>query len=138
MSPNTEWDDVWLALKLIFMPWLWKRGKAVLEMEEEFKKYLGVKQAVSFNSGRTGLLAILTALGLEPGSEVLLQAFTCNAAVNPILWSGLKPIYVDCDENNFNIDIEDLKRKISPNSRVLMVQHTFGLPANMDEILSLV
>ncbi|PIS39982.1 MAG: hypothetical protein COT32_02200 [Candidatus Nealsonbacteria bacterium CG08_land_8_20_14_0_20_36_22] len=138
LSPNTEWDDVWLALKLIFMPWLWKRGKAVLEMEEEFKKYLGVKQAVSFNSGRTGLLAILTALGLEPGSEVLLQAFTCNAAVNPILWSGLKPIYVDCDENNFNIDIEDLKRKISPNSRVLMVQHTFGLPANMDEILSLV
>jgi len=51
------------------------------------------------------------------------------------LWSGLKPVYVDCDENNFNIDIEDLKRKISPRSRVVMVQHTFGLPAEMDKIL---
>ncbi len=138
LSPNTERDDVWLALKMIFKPWLWKRGKAVLELEEEFKKYLGVKQAVSFNSGRTGLLAILTALGLEPGSEVLLQAFTCNAAANPVLWAGLKPVYVDCDEDDFNIDIEDLKRKISPRNKVVMVQHTFGLPANMDEILALV
>lgn len=144
LSPNTEKDDIRLALKLIFKPWLWKRGEAVLELEEEFKKYLGVKHAVSFNSGRTGLLAILTALGLEQGNEVLLQAFTCNAAVNPILWAGLKPVYVDCDENSFNIDIEDLKRKITlrqvqgkpPN--VLMVQHTFGLPANMDEILAFV
>jgi len=138
LSPNTERDDVWLALKMIFMPWFWKRGKAVLELEEEFKKYLGVKYAVSFNSGRTGLLATLTALELEPGSEVLLQAFTCNAAVNPILWSGLKPVYVDCDENDFNIDIEELKRKITPKSKVVIVQHTFGLPANMDGILALV
>ena len=137
LSPNTEKDDIWLALKLIFMPWLWKKGRAILELENEFKKYLGVKYGVSFNSGRSSLFAILKSLNLPKDSEILLQAFTCNAAINPILWAGLKPVYVDCNEDDFNIDIEDLKRKITPKTKVLMVQHTFGLPANMDEILAL-
>ena len=149
LSPNTEKDDVWLAFKLIFQCWKWKKGGAVEKLEEEFKKYLGVKHAVSFNSGRSSLLAILNSSGLEKDDEVLLQAFTCNAAVNPVIWArrsqgydgqaGLKPIYVDVDEETFNIDIEDLRRTLrqaqGKRPRVLMVQHTFGLPANMDEVL---
>ena len=103
LSPNTEKDDIWLALKLVFRPWKWKKGKAVYELENQFKQYLGVKYAFGFNSGRTALMATLKALDLEPGSETLLQAFTCNAAVNPVLWTGLEPVYVDCDEDNFNI-----------------------------------
>ena len=138
LSPNTEKDDINLALKLIFQPWKWKKGAGEEKLEDEFKKYLGLKHAFSFNSGRSGLLAILKSLELPTGSGVLLQAFTCNAAANPIIWAGLKPIYVDCNENDFNINISDLKQKIGPNSRVLMVQHTFGLPANMDEINAIV
>jgi len=138
LSPNTERDDVWLAWKLIFRPWRWRRGKTVEELENQFKQYLGVKYVFGFNSGRSALLAILESLGFNKDEEVLLQAFTCNAAVNPVLWAGLEPVYIDCDEDDFNIDIEDLKRKISPKSRVLMVQHTFGLPAKMDEILAIV
>lgn len=82
------------------------------------------------------MMAILESLGLQRGNEILLQAFTCNAASNPILWVGLEPVYVDCDEN-FNIATEDLKRKITPRSRAVIVQHTFGLPADMDEILEI-
>lgn len=137
LSPNTEKDDVWLAFKLLFKPWLWKKGKAINQMEGEFKKYLGVKHAFSFNSGRSALMAILDSLTLEKGSEVLLQAFTCNAVPNPILWSDLNPVFVDCDRETFNVDIEDLKKKIGPKSRVLIVQHTFGLPAQMNEILEI-
>ncbi len=143
LSPNTEKDDIWLALKLIFHPWRWKKENSAIagisdtRLEEEFKKYLGVKYAISFNSGRSAFLTILKSLDLKEGDEVLLQAFTCNAAVNPIIWSGLKPVYVDCDEKTFNIDIGDLKRKITPRSRVVMVQHTFGLPADLNEILEI-
>jgi len=134
LSPNTENDDIRLALKLLFLSWKWKRGNASNQLEEIFKKYLGVKYAFSFNSGRTSLMAILNSLNLKEGSEVLTQAFTCNAAVNPILWSGLNPIYVDCDKDTFNISFDDLERKITPKSGAVMVQHTFGLPADMDRI----
>ena len=137
LSPNTEKDDVCLAFKLKFQPWRWKNGKETEKLESEFKQYLGVEYASSFNSGRSALLAILDSLELEKDSEILLQAFTCNASSNPVIWAGLKPIYVDCNEDTFNIDTEDLKRKISSKSRVVMVQHTFGLPAEMDEIVKI-
>ena len=117
LSPNVEKDDVKLALNLIIRPWLWKRGKAINNLEDKFKKYLGVKYAVSFNSGRSAFYAILKALkevdGLKNGDNVALQAFTCNASINPVLWAGLKPLYIDCNENDFNISAEDLKKKIN-------------------------
>lgn len=146
LSPNTEKDDIFLAFKLLFQPWNWKidvypgsylRLSASTILEEEFKKYLEVKYAIFFNSGRSALMAILNSLGLEKNDEVLLQAFTCNAAVNPIIWSKLEPVFVDCNEETLNIEIEDLKRKITSRSRVVTVQHTFGLPAEMDEILEI-
>jgi dTDP-4-amino-4,6-dideoxygalactose transaminase len=136
LSPNVEKDDLHLALNLLIRPWLWKHGKAIKKLENEFKDYLGVKYAFSFNSGRSSLFAILKALDLPKESGVLLQAFTCNASINPILWAELKPVYIDCNEDDFNVDINDLKKKIAENhnAKVLMVQHTFGLPANMDEV----
>ena len=135
LSPNVERDDLRLAFKLIFQPWKLKKGKGIEELENQFKDYLGVKYAFSFNSGRSSLLAILKSLGVGSEKEVLLQAFTCNAAVNPIIWAGSNPVYVDCNEDDFNIDIEDLKKKITPRSRIVIVQHTFGLPANISEVL---
>lgn len=135
LSPNVQKDDVLLALKLLFRPWKWKNGPAVKKLEDSFKNYLGVKYAFSFNSGRSSLYAILKALNLQQGSDVIMQAFTCNAVVNPILWAGLNPLYIDCADD-FNMDIEKLKEEIL-KSKVLIVQHTFGLPANMDEILKI-
>ena len=136
LSPNTEKDDISLAFKLLFRPWLWKKGEAVRIIENKFKEYFKVNHAISFNSGRSALFVLLKALNIEKDGEVLLQAFTCNAASNPIIWSGLKPVYVDCNEETFNIDLDDLKRKTSSKSKVLIVQHTFGLPADMEKIVS--
>ena len=95
LSPNTEQDDVRLAFGLLFQPWRWKKGKELESLEQEFKRYLGLKYAYAFNSGRSSFLAILDSLNLEKESEVLLQAFTCNAVPNPVLWNGLKPVYID-------------------------------------------
>lgn len=133
LSPNVEKEDVFLAIKLLFQPWKWKRGTAISELEIKFRNYLGVKYAFSFNSGRTAFYAILKALGSPKNSNVLLQAFTCNAVPNPILWSDLNPIYFDC-ANDFNIDIQQLQTMIN-KSRIVVIQHTFGLPANMDEVM---
>lgn len=134
LSPNTERDDIRLALKLRFQPWRWKRGNAIQDLEKEFAQYLGVQHATSFNSGRSALLAIVQSLELEKEDEVLLQAFTCNAVPNPVLWAGLKPVYVDCREDDFNMDPVDLERKITHRSKAVIVQHTFGLPADLQKI----
>jgi dTDP-4-amino-4,6-dideoxygalactose transaminase len=151
LSPNTQADDVKLAFGLLFRPDLWQKsnnskeigtygasanpmaGDPIWRLEKTFENYLGVKHAYSFNSGRSALMAVLHGLGLPSGAEVLLQAFTCNAAANPIRWSGLAPVFVDCDQN-YNLSVQDLKKKITPKSRAVMVQHTFGLPADIDEI----
>lgn len=138
LSPNVEKDDVKLALNLLIRPWLWKKGKGTKELEESFKNYLGIKYAFSFNSGRSSLFAILKSLELEKGDQVLLQAFTCNAVPNPVLWADLEPVYVDCGDD-FNMDISDLTLRLASLSqgrrpKVLVIQHTFGLPANINEI----
>jgi dTDP-4-amino-4,6-dideoxygalactose transaminase len=136
ISPNAENDDVWLALKLIFTPWLWLNGKAIACFTEQLKQYLGVKYVFTLDSGRNALFTILKACGVGDGDEVLLQSLTCTAVVNPILWSGARPVYVDIDEESYNISVSDLVKKIKPQkSRVLIIQHTFGLPANLDDIL---
>src|SRR3989344_6110374 len=131
LSPNVQKDDVILALKLLFQPWQWKQGGAVAELEKEFAKYLGVKYAVSFNSGRSSMYAILKTLDLPRGSDITIQAFTCNAVANPILWAGLKPVYADC-ANDFNA--AELKVESYKVHKVRVVQHTFGLPANIEKV----
>jgi perosamine synthetase len=137
LSPNTEQDDIWLAFGLLFQPWKWGSGKAPEILEKKFAERFGVRHAFAFNSGRSSFLAILESLGLQKGDEVLLQAFTCNAVPNPILWAGLKPVYVDCNEDDFNINVADLERKITSKNKVVIVQHTFGLPADIDGVIEI-
>lgn len=137
LSPNTQKDDVRLALELLFKPHLWIEGKGVKELENDFKKYLGCLYTSSFDSARSSLFAILRCLKIGPGDEVLLQAFTCVAAVNPILWVGAKPVFVDVEKDSFNMDTFDLEKKIGKKSRVVIVQHTFGQPAQITKILSI-
>lgn len=137
LSPNTEKDDILLARKLISHPQKWKTGEAILGLEEEFQKYLGLNFTFAFNSGRSALLAILEAMNIDRDDEILLQAFTCNSAVNPILERGAKPIFVDIDET-LNIDPQDLEKKITSRSKLVIIQHTFGWPAQIEEILKIV
>ena len=133
LSPNVEKDDALLALKILFQPWRWKKGKAVQKLEEEFSKAFPGHQAFAFNSGRSALLAILQGLSFPHESQVLVSGFTCNAAVNPVLWSHLKPQFVDIQEN-LNISLDDLKGRANQNCRAILAQHTFGLPLPMNQI----
>lgn len=134
LSPNVQKDDVRVALNLLIRPWLWRKGKAIKELEESFKNYVGVNYAYSFNSGRSAFYAILKSLGLEKGSEIMIQAFTCNAVPNPILWAELEPIYIDCNSSDYNISESNLKPKLTDKTKAVVVQHTFGLPGDIAQI----
>lgn len=136
LSPNTEPDDVRLAWNVLWKPSLWQEGNAVTQAQDWFKKYFNVDTAVSFNSGRSALLALLDAFGIGNGDEVLLQSFTCVAVPNSVRWAGATPIYVDIDDS-LNIDPKEIEKKITKKTKAIIVQHTFGISADMDAIRAL-
>ena len=136
LSPNTQNEDVLLAFKLLLQPWKWKGGVVREKLEQEFSQYLSVPHTFAFESGRTSLYAVLKALNLSSTDEVILQSYTCVAVPEPVLWAGAQPVYVDC-LSDFTMDPEDLRKKITPKSKVLIIQHTFGLAADMDELVSI-
>jgi len=137
LAPNTESDDVRLAARLLLTPWSWQHGSARKDLEAAFRTWLELPYAYAFESGRTALYAILSSLDLKSDDEVLLQAFTCVAVPGPILWAGAKPVYVDVDEKSLTMSPEDLARKITPKSRVLLIQHTFGQAADLSALIAL-
>lgn len=136
LSPNTEDEDVRAAIKTILTPWNWKKGRAVDEAEQWFRSYFFVESATTFVSGRAALYALLKAFGIGKGDEVLMQAFTCVAVPNSVRWVSAQPIYVDIDDT-LNIDPEDAEKKITKRTRAIIVQHTFGFPAKLEELLAL-
>lgn len=135
LAPNTEADDADLALKLLRDKKNWLKGDAVLRLEEEFGKYLQIEHRVAVRSGRFALQAVLHALNLNLGDEVLIQSYTCAAVPNAVTAVGAKPIYVDINPDTFNMSIKDLVPKATSKSKAIIVQHTFGTPAPMDKII---
>lgn len=90
---------------------------------------------LTYYRGRVALYAILKGLGVGRGDDVLTQAFTCLAVPEGIRATGASPVFVDIQSGGVNLDAEDLKQKITPKTRAIIVQHTFGIPANMPAIL---
>ncbi len=93
--------------------------------------------AFFFYRGRVALYAILKAMDVIPGDEIILQAFTCLAVPNPIVSIGAKPVYVDIDPHTFNMNPSQLEDKITGKTKAILVQHTFGIPADMDPIMEI-
>ncbi len=138
-SPNSSTKDLAIALRYMLLPWNWARlrtGDAVRRAEVAFERYLGVRHAIMLDSGRTALQKGLEALGVSSGDEVLVQGYTCIVVSNAIIWAGGKPVYVDVDDN-YNMNPQDLEKKITKKSKVLIIQHTFGLPAQLDKLLDI-
>jgi len=97
---------------------------------------LGVdaEQIFLFWKGRVALYALLQAAGVKPGDEVVLPAFTCMVVPNAILYLGARPVYVDIDPSTYNMNVELIEGAITPRTRVILAQNTFGLSPEMDLI----
>ncbi|MBP6944477.1 aminotransferase class I/II-fold pyridoxal phosphate-dependent enzyme [Patescibacteria group bacterium] len=136
LSPNAERDDIRLAASLLLQPWKWQTGPAITDLEQALGHFFHT-QAITFESGRSALTAAIHALNLPKNSEIILQAFTCVAVPNSIRWADCIPIYADVDPNTFTIDPSAIETLITPNTRAILIQHTFGIPAHMDTLIEL-
>ncbi|MEM1444742.1 MAG: DegT/DnrJ/EryC1/StrS family aminotransferase [Planctomycetota bacterium] len=125
------------AADVVRSKWL-SVGPRTADFETAFAEKMRVEHAVLVSSCTAGLHLALLAVGVGPGDEVLVPSFTFVASVNAILYCGATPVFVDItSEHDFNIDVEDLARKITPRTKAAVVVHLAGYPCEMDTVMSL-
>ncbi|AZL15487.1 DegT/DnrJ/EryC1/StrS family aminotransferase [Rickettsiales endosymbiont of Stachyamoeba lipophora] len=119
-------------------------GPRVKQFEENYCTKFGHKYGVSNNSGSSANLLAVAALTnpafkdhLRPGDEVIVPALSWSTTVWPIIQCGLIPVFVDCDINTFNLDLNKLEQAITPKTRAIKLVHVYGNPCHMDEIMAL-
>ena len=112
-------------------------GKRVQQFEKLLSKFVKSKFAVAVNSGTAALQASLYAIGIKPGDEVLVPSFTFVATANSVKSVGAKPVFVDILKDNYTMDPDDLRKKITRRTKAIIPVHLYGHMAYMDEILEI-
>ena len=108
----------------------------VSTLEKEFAKYCGVKFALATSSGTSALLASAIALGLKPGDEIIVPAYTFVASYTSVIFAGLVPVLTEID-NSLTIDPDDIEHRINPRTRAIMPIHMLGNLCDMDRIMAI-
>lgn len=112
-------------------------GPKVHEFQKNLEDYLGVKHVIPCANGTDALQIAMMGLGLKPGDEVITADFTFAATVEVIALLGLTPVLVDVEPDTFNIDVDAIKKAITPNTKAIVPVHLFGQCANMDAIMEI-
>ena len=112
-------------------------GPQLSAFESALAAYHGTRHAVAVSSGTAGLHIALLTLGIGPGHEVIVPSFTFIAVANAVIQAGATPVFADIDAVTLNLDPVRVAEAISPRTRAIIVVHTFGVPAQMDQFQSL-
>jgi perosamine synthetase len=135
-QPQTG-EEEWLALRDPVMSGWLTQGPKVAAFEEAFARRHKVRYGLATTSCTTALHLILVALGIGPGDEVIVPAFTWVSTANVVLHCGATPVFVDVARSTFNMDVAQLSRKVNERTRAIIPVHLFGLCADMDPILEI-
>jgi perosamine synthetase len=117
--------------------WISSEGPFVSRFEKEFAQRVGRKHAIAVANGSLALDAAMVALNIEPGSEVIMPAFTIISCAAAIVRAGCVPVVVDADPLTWNMDALQIESRITPRTRAIMVVHIYGLPCDMRAILDI-
>jgi len=109
-------------------------GPKLTEFEKAFTDYTGSKRAVAVNSGTSGLFLSMLALGITTGDEVITTPFTFIASASSVMMAGAKPVFVDIDPENLNIDPAKIEARITDRTKAILPVEVFGNPAGLDKV----
>ena len=112
-------------------------GPEVKEFQKELANYLGVKHVITCGNGTDALQISMMALGLKPGDEVITPSYTYIATTEVIGLLGLKPVFVDCDPDTYNISPAAIKKVITPKTKAIVPVHLYGQSCEMEEIMKI-
>lgn len=127
-------DEIDIGLKKVFEKGNFILGEEEKAFEDAFAKYCQAKYAVGVNSGTDALYLAIAALDITVGDEVILPSYTFIATALCVSYAGATPVFVDIEEETYNIDPAKFKQAITPRTKAVIVVHLYGQPANMDEI----
>jgi perosamine synthetase len=133
--PSTG-DEEWEALRGPLQSGWLTQGPKVAEFERKFAELHKADFALATTSCTTGLHVVLAALGIGPGDEVIVPAFTWVATANVVLYCGATPVLADVDPVTFNIDHNDVAHRVTTRTRAVIAVHLFGLCADVDALKS--
>jgi len=109
-------------------------GQDVRELEENLCKFTGAKEAITCSSGTDALLLAMMTLGIKPGDEIITTPFTFIATAETIALLGAKPVFVDIDEETYNIDVTKIEEKITPKTKAIIAVSLYGQPCDLDAL----
>ncbi|MDD4318862.1 MAG: aminotransferase class I/II-fold pyridoxal phosphate-dependent enzyme [Candidatus Peribacteraceae bacterium] len=133
-APLADREQRRLALRLLLHPSRWKGQTAARDiLRGELNKRCG-GETFLFASGREALFAFLHACAFPAGSEIIIQAFTCVVVPNAIRAAGLTPVYADMEKETLNLEPGAVEALITPRTKAVICQHTFGIPADTDRL----
>lgn len=136
MSPSIP-ESAISAVAEVLRSGMLVQGRNVEAFERELAEYLGVRNVVALSNGTATLHLALLALGVKPGDEVIVPAFSYIATANVVEIVGAKCVFVDIEKETFNIDVAAVEAKITPNTKAIIPVHEFGLACNIGELMQI-
>ncbi len=132
--PKVTSSDIKNVSRVMKESWISSDGPEVKKFESKFSKFINKKYSVAVSNGTAALEIAMKAIGIRPGDEVIIPNFTIISNALAVIKLGAKPILVDCGLYNWNININDLKKKISKKTRAIIITHIYSFSNPMDKI----
>ncbi|MDE2417527.1 MAG: DegT/DnrJ/EryC1/StrS aminotransferase family protein [Burkholderiales bacterium] len=136
-QPSLSGREKEYVLDCLDSTWISSKGSYINRFEQSFAEKIRVKHATSVSNGTVALHLALVALGIGPEDEVIVPTLTYIASVNAIAYTGAKPVFVDSLRTTWQIDPDDIRKKITKKTRAIMVVHLYGHPCDMDAIMKI-
>jgi perosamine synthetase len=136
-TPDLSGNEKKYLADCIDTGWISGEGRYVQMLEEQLRQRVDRRHAIAVSNGTAALEIAVRALQIEPGSEVILPAFTIISGALAILGAGLRPVLVDSDPSTWNMDPARIEEKITPRTKAILAVHIYGLPTDMQPVLDI-
>lgn len=138
-SPTMHGEELRFVQEAYETNWMSTVGANINVIESEIADYIGIGHAVALSSGTAALHLAVKLAGIKPGDEVLCSDMTFSATVNPVVYEGGIPIFVDSEYETWNMDPKALEMafRLHPNTKAVMIAHLYGTPAKIDEVIDI-